>query len=221
MTKQFIQDTDTQFLRSWRQKRVLTLADLVQGLQASVRTVRRRLKAWQALASFNFNSRFYTLPQVPQFDSHGLWFYRDIGFSRHGRLPQTIVALVHQSPAGLTAAELGQRLRMDPRSFLWQFHQHPDLQRQKDQGHYVYFAADPQVAARQQTDRYAVQALTRLPSADEAIAILVQAIQHPEANPQELCHHLQALYPQLTPVTIEALFAQHGLTLKKTPPSLG
>jgi hypothetical protein len=22
--------------------------------------------------------------------AHGLWFYRDIGFSRHGHLPQTI-----------------------------------------------------------------------------------------------------------------------------------
>jgi len=61
------------------------------------------------------------------------------------------------------------------------------------------------VAARQQTGRHAVPAPTRLPAPDEAIAILVQAIQHPEANPQELCHHLQALYPHLSPVTIEAL----------------
>lgn len=221
MTNQYIQATDTQFLRSWRQKKVLTLADLVQELQASVRTVRRRLKSWQALASFNFNCRFYTLPDVPQFDSHGLWFYRDIGFSRHGHLPQTIVALVHQSPSGLTAAELGQRLRLDPRSFLWQFHQHPSLQRQKDQGRYVYFAADPQVATHQQTGRRAGLAPTRLPTADAAIAILVQAIQHPQASPQELCHRLHARYPQLTPAAIEALFAQHGLTLKKTPPSPG
>jgi hypothetical protein len=217
MTNQFIQDTDTQFLRGWRQKKVLTLADLVQGLQASVRTVRRRLKSWKALASFNFNSRFYTLPQVPQFDSHGLWFFRDIGFSRHGHLPQTIVALVRQSPSGLTAAELGQRLRLDPRSFLWQFHRHPALQRQKDQGHYVYFAADPQVAARQQTGRCAVPVPTQLPAADAAIAILVQAIQHPQASSQELCHRLHSRYPQLTPAAIDTLFAHHGLTQKKTP----
>ena len=110
---------------------------------------------------------------------------------------------------------------MDPRSFLWQFHRHPALQRQKDQGHYLYFAADPQVAARQQTSRRAVPAPTQLPAADEAIAILVQAIQHPQASPQELCHRLHARYPQLTPAGIETLFAQHGLTLKKTPPPPG
>jgi hypothetical protein len=84
---------------------------------------------------------------------HGLWFHRDIGSSSHGHLPQTIVALVLQFPAGLTAAELGQRLRLDPRSFLWQFHQHPSLQRDKLGGLSVYFAADPALATRQKVFR--------------------------------------------------------------------
>ena len=140
-----IRDTTALLLRRWRRKKVITLPELTKDLSTSVRTVRRRLKAWGALASFNHNSRFYTLPELPQFDELGLWFHRDIGFSRHGHLPQTIVALVRQSPSGLTAAQLGQRLRLDPRSFLWQFHQHPDLQREKHQGHYVYFATDPTV----------------------------------------------------------------------------
>ena len=50
-------------LRRWRRQKVITLPQLCQGLQTSVRTVRRRLKEWQALASFNHNSRFYTLPE--------------------------------------------------------------------------------------------------------------------------------------------------------------
>jgi len=51
------------------------------------------------------------------------------------------------------------------------------------------------VAARQQTNRRAVPAPSRLPAADEAIAILVQAIQHPQASPLELCQRLQARLP--------------------------
>ena len=89
--------------RRWRQRKVLTLAELTHQLHASVRTVRRRLKSWRSLASFNCNGRFYTLPDLPQFDEHGLWFHREIGFSRFGHLPQTLVALVQQAPAGLTA----------------------------------------------------------------------------------------------------------------------
>ena len=208
-------DAFSEILRRWRRQKVITFAELLEALQASIRTVRRRLKEWKALASFNHNSRYYTLPELPRFDEHGLWFYRDIGFSRHGHLPQTIVALVRQSPAGLTAAELGQRLHLDPRSFLWQFHQHPGLQREKYQGHYVYFAAEPELAAPQKASRSA--GLAPLPSASEAIAILVEAIQHPQSSPQELCDRLLAQHPRLTAQMIIGLFARHGLTLKKTP----
>jgi len=216
-----IRDTAAALLRRWRRKKVMTLPELMAELRTSLRTLRRRLKVWGALASFNYNSRFYTLPDLPQFDEHGLWFHRAIGFSRHGHLPQTIVALVHQAPGGLTAAELGQRLRLDPRSFLWQFHQRPDLQRQKYQGLYVYFAADPRVATRQKAFRSAALAPVLLPSAEETIAVLVQAILHPQRSPEQLAAHLHSTYPHLSPQAIIALFARHGLTLKKTPPPPG
>jgi hypothetical protein len=216
-----IQDAAASLLRRWQRKKVITFAELVEQLQASGRTVRRRLQEWGALASFNHNSRFYTLPELPQFDEHGLWFHRDIGFSSHGHLPQTIVALVLQSPGGLTAAELGRPLRMDPRSFLWQFHQHPSLQREKVQGHYVYFAADPALAARQKAIRSAALAPVPLPSAEETIAVLVEAIQHPDHSPEQLAAALQAHYPHLHAHSVVALFDHHQLTLKKTPPSAG
>ncbi|MCX6930757.1 MAG: hypothetical protein NT154_47275 [Verrucomicrobia bacterium] len=216
-----LHDATASLLRRWRRKKVITLPELMEELRTSLRTLRRRLKEWGAMASYNHNSRFYTLPELPQFDEHGLWFEGDIGFSRHGRLPQTIVALVRQSPGGLTAAQLGQRLRMDPRSFLWQFHQHPDLRREKHQGHYVYFAADPAVATRQRALRSAALAAVPLPSAAEAIAVLVQAMQHPERSAEQLAAHLHAAHPHLSAQAIVALFAHHGLTLKKTPPPPG
>ena len=216
-----IHDAAAALLRRWRRNKVITVPELMAQLRTSLRTLRRRLKAWGALASFNCNGRFYTLPEVPQFDAHGLWFHRQIGFSRHGHLPQTIVALVRQSPGGLTAAELGQRLRLDPRSFLWQFHQHPGLEREKQQGRYVYFATDPTVADRQKTVRRATQTPVSLPSAEETIAVLVEAIQHPQRSPQQLATALQARYPHLTAEAIVALFAHHHLTRKKTPPPPG
>jgi hypothetical protein len=216
-----IQDAAAALLRGWRRKKVITLPQLMEELQTSLRTIRRRLKVWGALASFNCNSRFYTLPEVPQFDEHGLWFHHQIGFSRHGHLPQTIVALVRQAPGGLTAAELGQRLRLAPRSFLWQFHQHPGLLREKHRGRYVYFATDPTLADRQKAVRRAALAPVPLPSAEETIAVLVQAMQHPERRPEQLAAELQARYPHLTAEAIVALFAHHHWTLKKTPPLPG
>jgi hypothetical protein len=209
-----LRDSAASLLARWRRKKVITLTELRAELQASVRTLRRRLKEWGALASFNHNSRYYTLPELPHFDQHGLWFHREIGFSRHGHLPQTIVALVRQSLGGLTAAELGQQLHLDPRSFLWQFHDHPDLQRQKHQGRYVYFSADPTVATGQKAVRGA--APVPLPSAEEAIAVLVQAIKEPELSPEQLAAQLHSTYPHLSAPAIVSLFSHHGLTQKKT-----
>ncbi len=216
-----IQDAAASLLRRWRRKKVITLPELKQQIPSSVRTIRRRLQEWGALASFNHNSRFYTLPELPQLDEDGLWFHRDIGFSSHGHLPQTIVALVQKSPGGLTAAELGQRLRLDPRSFLWQFHQHPSLQREKYQGRYVYFTTDPALAARQKAVWSVALAPGPLPSAEESIAVLVQAIQHPDHTPEQLAADLHSTYPHLSAPSIQALFEHHHLTLKKTPPSAG
>ena len=68
-----IQDAAASLLRRWRRKKVITLAELTEELRTSLRTIRRRLKLWGALASFNHNSRFYTLPELPQFDELGLW----------------------------------------------------------------------------------------------------------------------------------------------------
>lgn len=216
-----MRDALSLLLSRWRRQKVITLCELVAELNASVRTVRRRLKKWKALASFNHNNRCYALPELPLFDDHGLWFFRQIGFSRHGHLPQTIVALVRQAPVGLSAAELGQRLHMDPRSFLWQFHQYPGIQREKQHGHYVYFAAEPELAARQKASRSAGLPPTPLPSAAEAIAILVEAIKNPKCHAQQLCDRLLPEHPRLTAQMIQCLFAQHGLTQKKTPPASG
>lgn len=214
-------DLPAPILRLWQRKKVLTLPELTQILDASVRTVRRRLKSWKSLASFNKNGRFYTLPQIPQFDEQGLWFHDNIGFSRHGHLPQTLVALARQAPAGLTAAELGQRLRLDPRSFLWQFHQHPGLQRQKHQGRFVYLAAESHQAKVQMARRADPETTLVLPAPAEAVLILVAAIKHPDWSPERIGASLRSSHPQLTPAAVRTLFAHHGLTLKKTPRSTG
>ena len=77
-------------LKQFRAKKVMTLAELTAGLDCSPRTVHRRLKTWRAINSYNHNGRYYTLPEVPEFDTHGLWRYRDIRFSQHGNLTDTV-----------------------------------------------------------------------------------------------------------------------------------
>lgn len=212
-----IQDrTTNQTLKEFRARKVLTIEELSTLLQSSLSTARRRLKAWNTLTSYNKNGRYYVLPSVPQFDSHGLWRYRDIGFSRYGNLTETLTHLVCNSKAGLNAAELGQLLQMDPRSFLWLFRNRPALKREKHQGRFVYFATQSQIYRKQKTARATMEAGARLPSDMEAVAILVQAIKHPDWSIERLCRHLKRQGLQATEQAVSNFFAYHGLDIKKT-----
>ena len=212
-----IQDrTTNKTLKAFRVRKVLTIEELATLLQRSLPTARRRLKAWNAFTSYNKNGRYYVLPSVPTFDSSGLWRYRDIGFSRYGNLTETLIALVGNSPAGLSAAELGRLLGMEPRSFLWLFRNHPALTREKHHGRLVYFAAESVLCHRQRDGRMIMVAHARRPSDSEVLAILVETIKHPDLSLEQLCRHLTRQGLQTTEQAVSNLFAYHGLDLKKT-----
>jgi hypothetical protein len=220
MTKEFsgmaAKATPQKMLKRFRAQKVMTLAELAVQMQCSPRTVHRRLKDWDAINSYNKNGRYYVLPSVPRFDSHGLWRYRDIGFSRYGNLTKTLIHLVRNSQAGLSAAELGQLLQMDPRSFLWLFRNHPALKREPHQGRFVYFAAESAICRRQKERRPIIAAHVRRPTDSEIIAILVETIKHPDLSIERLCRHLKKQGLQVTEQAVSNLFVYHGLDVKKT-----
>ena len=84
----------TAVIRSFKKQKVVTIDQLASWLSCSVVTARRRLKAWRAYTSYNRNGRYYTLPEIAQFDDIGLWRYQGAFFSKHGNLKQTLVHLV-------------------------------------------------------------------------------------------------------------------------------
>ncbi len=211
---------DNQALKKFRAKKAANVDEIAAFLGASLPTARRRLRAWGVYRSYNQNGRFYALPSIVRFDKNGLWQYRGIGFSKHGNLTQTLVALVHDSNSGLSAAELGDLLGMQPHGFLSLFREHPALRREKYQGRFVYFSADEARYAEQSKVRHDRVRGAQLPGDAEGVAILVAAIKHPGLTAQQLCHKIQSEGGASTPQRIENLFAHHGLTLKKTPPSV-
>lgn len=205
-------------MRFLRLRRIATLIELTLHLQCSARTVQRRLAECKALNSYNHNGRYYTLPEIPTFDPHGLWRYRNVFFSRYGNLPETFVELVRHSPAGLTAAEAGELLGVRPSSFLWSLHDHPALKREKHQGLYVYLASESGLCAVQQRHRALLARTIRQPTDAEAIAILVEKIKHPALSVEALSRRLSAQNLRAEPAMISNFFTHHGLAVKKTPP---
>jgi hypothetical protein len=209
-------DRTARFLRL---RKMATLTELVLHLACSARTVHRRLADCQAIHSYNQNGRYYTLPEVPAFDDHGLWRYRGVFFSRYGNLPETFVQLVLAAPGGLTASEAGELLGLRPSSFLWPLRNHPALKREKHAGLYVYWSSDPARRTAQQRHRTQRTSSTRPPTEAEAIAILLEKIKQPSLNVGALSARLREQNVRVDPEQIAQFFAHHGLEVKKTPAS--
>ena len=207
-------------LKAFRRRKVMTLGEVAELVHSSIHTARRRLKEWRAHTSYNQNGRYYALPDVPEFDADGLWHWRGVFFSRYGNLKQTVIELIRHSQAGLDAGEMRSLLGLDPRSFLSAFANHPQLKREKTQGRFVYYCADPSVYAKQQQRRGALSAKSRQPTSFEAVAILVEKIKHPALSNEALSRRLRKQKLFVEPQTIENLFVRHDLAVKKTPPSI-
>jgi len=198
-----------------RRKKIVALDDLANSLHCSKRTVQRRLTQLKIIRSYNRNGRYFTLEDIGKFDANGLWHYRGTYFSKFGNLTQTFVQLVRASQAGLTSHEAGDLIGLRPSSFLWNFHNHPEIKRQKHQGRYVYFSSEPARYEQQFQNRMIMRQTQRLPSEFEAIAILVEKIKHPQLSLEELANKLKGKKLNIEPEVIENLFLHHGLAIKK------
>ena len=183
----------TAAIKSFKKEKIVTIALLTTWLCCSIATARRRLKEWKAYTSYNHNGRYYTLPGIAEFDEHGLWRYRDVFFSQHGNLKQTVVHLITHSAQGLSSSELGELLGLPPRSYLSPFRTHRALYREALKGRWIWFGADPRVRNKQQQARVAHGAVKRpeMPSDMEAVMILVDLINHPNSRLERIAHRLK------------------------------
>jgi len=188
---------------------------LANELGCSVPSVRRVLAGMGYFSSFTHNGKWYTLSCLAEFDRDGLWFVSDVGFSREGTLTGTLTHLCGHSPAGMTAGELGLKLRCRCHGVLVRLYRDGKLQRHKMGRGYVYLSADPDVAARQ---RRVLEQHVAVPGplpAEIAVLVLAEFIRTPGACCEELAAVLAGeRHVRVLPSQIRRLFEQHGI--KKT-----
>lgn len=204
------------FKKLFNKSKVLTLSQVSKTHDCSIRTVQRQFAELAVLRSYNKNSRYYTLPEIPKFNAHGIWCYRDILFSKYGDLRQTVKHMILASEDGLSGNEIGDIVNLLPRSFMHHFRDVGGIFREKHGGVYIYFSNDPTIYAKQVVKRVRADDIKRISDAI-AIKILVVYIKHPELSEEELSSILrreQNVNISLSMIT--NLLSFHGL-LKKTP----
>ncbi len=189
-------------------------------------TVFRRLRDVGYLSSFSHGGRFYTLRDIPVFDDQGLWFHRDIGFSRAGTLKQTAAEQVEQTPEGRTHDELRGLLRVRVHNSLLSLVRDGRIGRERIGRVYLYVSADPEWAAQQVKERHELSAslamMLRVPTDEEVVEVLVEALRGAPVipAPEQVAWRLVARGVRLEPHHVQMVYEEHGLVPgeKKTAP---
>ncbi|MBU4264313.1 MAG: hypothetical protein KKC76_20885 [Proteobacteria bacterium] len=191
------------------------IEQLASRLGYSVPSVRRFLSETGYYSSFTHNGRWYTLRSIPQFDRDGLWFFDTIGYSRAGSLTNTLIDLTNRSPAGMTAEQLGEKLRCRCHSILVQLYRRGKLQRLKLGRSHVYLAMDPPTQAMQRQAMAGKSSPAVQLPAEVAVLILAEFIRHPDFSFEQLARVItHRCRIALDAMQIEELFTLHGI--KKT-----
>jgi hypothetical protein len=217
---------------NWLKKRtVATMRQLRHQFQLSHMTVIRALKKEGYYTSYNHNASYYVLQERPAFNEWGLWAYRNIRFSRHGTLTQTIVALVESAPAGLTVAELEERLEVKVGNLASRLVHDGIVQREILPGRQaVYLAHDDETASTQYEKRGKLivpqpRGSALLPedcSPTEVIEILRQMVITRDASPPQLVRQLKNRDVHITAGQVRRVIEHYALEKKRpTTPSRG
>lgn len=196
----------------FKQHKVLTFVEICSLLQLSRATVRRRLKKWKVMSSYNKSGQYYTLPLIPKFNKQGLWKHEGAFFSKHGTMKNTVIHLVQISQSGLSSSELEEILGINPNSYLPQCKQIEGIKKEKHKREMVYFSSDIEVYQRQKKNRFPPEPTTfKLPPDAISIIVLVELIKNPGSTPSELSQTLIRAGYNVSTQEIENLFTCHGL----------
>lgn len=202
----------------FKNKKVLTLTELKEFSNLSQSSIERRLKVWKTYRSYNYNGRYYALPEMVCFNQEGIWKYKGIGFSEHRSLKLSVINLVEQSLCGLSQRDLSELLSSPIHRILSAYFQNSqELLREQEGRGYIYFSKKSDIYAAQKQRREELkrsELREQLPSDSEAIVILVELIKHPTDTLDQLTRCIRRRGISISIDQVRSLLWYHGL-LKK------
>lgn len=204
--------------------KVVKKATVCQELNVSHMTVVRAMEKFGYYSSINHNSLFYTLQNIPEFNNYGLWFFKDIVFSKYRNIKQTIVSMIDNSPEGYSEKELSGILHTQTSNILSRLVGQHQLSKIQNGRKAVYVSHKPgykakqmsNIAQKNETGDYHCSN-TLFPENVEArivIATLVRLIEKPASSVASLSLVLQGKGLKVTANEIRKIIIFYGLEKK-------
>lgn len=144
--------------------KVLGMQQLQKAIQTtSRRTVLRYLSELRCFTSYTHTGRYYSLPDVVQFDENGFWHYGDIGFSSHGTLIDTLQHVISTSESGKTSSELEKLFQVRVQNSLQKLLKPKKITVMSSEKPILYISSDSSIGQQQIETRQKVGNRKKLP----------------------------------------------------------
>ena len=121
-----------------------TMQQLKETLGTSVAmTVYRKLRQLPYITSYSHQGKYYSLEELADFDSYGLWRFDVARFSKKGTLLETAQNLIDTSENGYSLTELRSIVGVDVKETMLQLQRQYRIHREEIAGRYIYFSSNP------------------------------------------------------------------------------
>jgi len=201
---------------AFRKHRVLDIKKLSKIINTSSRsTIFRYLRELKHLTSYTHSGKYYTLPEIAQFEEDGFWHYGDISFSLRGTLVNTLEHVITMSESGKTNPELEKYFRIRVQESLRALLQTKKIAREKIASHNLYLNPNSSVSAQQIKKRQTFGSKKKLPSWIVA-EILIETIRACSSSPQieDVMKRLKKRRSSITYDQVKQVFEEESLEKK-------
>jgi len=202
---------------------VMDIDDLMKQTSSSRITVFRNLKEIGYTTSYNRNGKYYTLLEIAKFDGSGIFDHEGILFFRDGGIQELVIKEIDSSEKGYTAEELRNKIKTRVSNQLHQFVSNGLIIRKKYADFYVYYSIDDTTHQKQISNR---EKELKIPSTKEdseissekkTIRILLEIIQNPNTQPQEIGKILRQEGLKISDSFIQNIFEKYDIQKKGSP----
>lgn len=95
-----------------RKSKIQTFEKILDKMDCSSITLRRDIKAIDGITSFTHRGEYVTLFDVPSYDKFGIWFYKNIGFTKFKNSLDLVVNVINNAEKGITKEEIEKLLKI-------------------------------------------------------------------------------------------------------------
>ena len=102
-----------EYIRAFIKKnKVIIINEFFQNLYCCEKTLRRDINNLNGITSFTHRGKYITLVDIPVYNEFGIWFYKNIGFTKFKNSLELIKNVINNAKNGISKEEIEEILRI-------------------------------------------------------------------------------------------------------------